>query len=106
MFGLFLPLFEYVSHLLSFPPTPSLPLVLAPRGNQLGIAGWAAVGYALERVSSITSLNGCDKYAAIRTGGLQALNLSGTELGLWASTFLERSASTLTRLDVRCAMLA
>ena len=73
------------------------------RGNQLGVAGWAAVADALERVTCLTRLNGCGDYAAIRAGGLRELYLYGTELGVWAARFLERSASTLTTLDVRCA---
>ena len=74
------------------------------RKNQLDVAGWAAVADALERVTSLTSLNGCDKYAAIRAGGLRKLELDGKwELGVWAARFLERSGSTLTTLDLRCA---
>jgi hypothetical protein len=75
--------------------------IYAHRGNQLGVAGWAAVEGALERITSLTSLNGCDQYAAIRAGGLEELKLGGTELGVWAGQFLERSASTLTTLDLR-----
>ena len=57
---------------------------------------------ALERVTSLTSLNGCDKYTAIRAGGLRELKLDGKwELGVWATRFLERSGSTLTTLDLR-----
>ncbi len=57
---------------------------------------------ALERAGSLTSLNGCDQYAAIRTGGLRELKLEHEwELGVWASHFLGRSASTLTVLDIR-----
>uniref|UniRef100_A0A7S0QMM4 Uncharacterized protein n=2 Tax=Cryptomonas curvata TaxID=233186 RepID=A0A7S0QMM4_9CRYP len=70
------------------------------RQNQLGIAGWAAVGDALERVTSLSSLNGCCQYTAIRTGGLREMALGGSELGMWVARFLERSAPTLTRLDV------
>jgi hypothetical protein len=81
---------------LSNHPTPP------PRGNQLGLAGWAAVADALERVTCLTSLNGCGQYAAIRAGGLREMQLGGTELGLWAARFLERSGATLTTLDVRC----
>ena len=69
----------------------------------MGVAGWAAVADALERVTSLTSLNGCDQYAAIRAGGLAEINLDSTGLEVWAARFLERSASTLTRLDLRCA---
>ena len=65
------------------------------------MAGWAAVADALERVTSLTSLNGCGHYAAIRAGGLRELELDGTELGVWAARFLERSGSTLTRLHVQ-----
>ncbi len=58
---------------------------------------------SLERVTSLTTLNGCDQYAAIRAGGQAGMDLGGTELGVWAARFLERSASTLTTLDIRCA---
>ncbi len=56
---------------------------------------------ALERVTSLTSLNGCAQYAAIRAGGVAEMALSGKELGVCVTRFLERSASTLTKLDVR-----
>ena len=57
---------------------------------------------ALERVTSLTSLNGCGQYAAILAGGLAMLKLEKEwELGLWAACFLERSNATLTALDVR-----
>ncbi len=79
---------------------------MARRGNQLGVEGWATVADALERVTCLTSLNGCNKYAAIRAGRLRELNLDNTELGVWAARFLERSASTLTKLDIRCARRA
>jgi hypothetical protein len=72
------------------------------RENELGVAGWAAVADALERVTSLTSLNGCDEYASIRAGGLTAMKLGGTELGVWAARFLKQSGSTLTTLDLRC----
>ena len=90
------------------PPAPPPPLppsrtpVAARRGNQLGVAGWAAVADALERVTSLTRLNGCGQYAAIRAGGLREMRLrSEWELGVWAGRFLERSGATLTTLDVR-----
>jgi hypothetical protein len=77
--------------------------VAARRGNQLGVAGWAAVADALERVTCLTSLNGCGQYAAIRAVGLRELTLEKEwELGVWAVRFLERSGATLTTLDVRC----
>ena len=58
---------------------------------------------ALERVTTLTSLNGCDQYTAIRSGGVREMRLNGKELGVWVARFLERSASTLTVLDVRWA---
>ncbi len=59
---------------------------------------------ALEHVTSLTSLNGCDQYSVIRAGGLAEIKLlKEWELGIWAAQFLGRSASTLTRLDLRCA---
>jgi hypothetical protein len=68
----------------------------------LGVAGWAAVSDALERVTGLTSLNGCGDYAAICAGGLKELTLNKEwELGVWAARFLKRSARTLTKLDVR-----
>jgi hypothetical protein len=72
-----------------------------PRENHLGVAGWAAVADVLECITSLTFLNGFDQYSAIRAGGLAEFDLRGTDLGLWAVRFLERSASTLTTLDVR-----
>ncbi len=82
-------------------PSPQLSAASVCRGNQLGVAGWAAVTKALESVKFLASLNGCGQYAAIRAGRLAEMNLSGTELGVWAAQFLERSASILTTLDVR-----
>ena len=66
---------------------------------------WAAVADALdtERFTSLTSINGYKQYAAIRAGGLAEVRLEGTELGVCVAGFLERSASTLTRLQLRCA---
>ena len=57
---------------------------------------------ALERVTSLTSLNGCGQYGAIRAGGLRELKLNKEwGLGVWAALFLERSGATLTVLDLR-----
>ncbi len=87
------------------PPIPPISLTLfLGRGNQLGVAGWAAVSGGLEGLRCLTRLNGCDQYGAIRKGGLKELTLGPVwELGVWAAGFLGRSESTLTRLDVRCA---
>jgi hypothetical protein len=74
------------------------------RENSLGVAGWAAVADALELLPFLTSVDGCDQYSAIRTGGLQEINVEYTELGICTARFLERSASTLTKLDLRCAL--
>uniref|UniRef100_A0A7S0MZH7 Uncharacterized protein n=1 Tax=Cryptomonas curvata TaxID=233186 RepID=A0A7S0MZH7_9CRYP len=81
---------------------PPLLTALNLRGNQLGVAGWAAFGGELQRITSLTSLNGCGQYAAIRDGGLREVKLDKEwELGVWAARFLDRSASTLTTLDLR-----
>jgi hypothetical protein len=82
-----------IERCLPFPPC---------RGNRLGVKGWAAMSDAIEAITSLTCLNGCDQYAAIRAGGVTEMRLGGTELGVWAARFLERSASTLTSLDIRC----
>ncbi len=56
---------------------------------------------ALDRITSLKSLNGCAQYAAIRAGGMDEMELGEKELGLCVTRYLERSASTLTKLDVR-----
>jgi hypothetical protein len=85
--------------------TPHILLPSAPflrRNNKLGVAGWAAVAGGLEGLRCLTRLNGCDQYGAIRKGGLKEMRLKPEwELGVWATGFLGRSESTLTRLDVR-----
>ena len=70
----------------------------------LGVAGWAAVTDALEQITSLTSLNGCGQFSAIRAGGLQELeikDLEDGELGVWLARYLGRSGATLTKLDLR-----
>ncbi len=84
----------------SIAPAPYRPLFPC-RGNQLDVAGWAEVADALEHITSLTSLNDCTDYAAIRKGGLKEMELDLTELGVWAARFFEKSAKTLTLLDVR-----
>ncbi len=59
----------------------------------------------LERVTCLTRLNGCDQFEDIRRGGLEEMQLGGTELGVWALRFLGRSKSTLTTFDLRCVQL-
>ncbi len=57
----------------------------------------------MDLITSLTSLNGCDQYAAIRKGGLAELKLYAEwELAVAVARYLPRSGSTLTRLDVRC----
>ncbi len=71
----------------------------------MGVADWSAMVELLDMATSLTSLNGCDKYTAIRKGGQQELDLRDTELGVWAAKYLFRSASTLTKLDLRFSLL-
>jgi hypothetical protein len=83
-----------------------LSFVADRRDNQLGFEGRVAVADALDRITSLTSLNGCDQYAAIRKGGLAELKLHGEwEMAVAVVRYLPRSGSTLTRLDVRCSEL-
>ena len=84
-------------------PCLSLRAITVRRCNDLAVAGWAAVADALECVTSVTSLNGCGQYAAIRAGCLTELKLDKEwELVVWAARYLPRSADTLTALDIRC----
>jgi hypothetical protein len=69
----------------------------------VGAAGWTAIADALEAVTSLTSLNGCDRYAAIRAGRQTELALCGEmELGVAVARYLPCSADSLTKLDLRC----
>jgi hypothetical protein len=49
--------------------------------------------------------DGSNRFAAIRAGGLLAMDMQRTALSVWAAQFLERSASTLTKLDFRCSLV-
>ncbi len=60
-----------------------------------------AISDALEAVTSLTSLNGCTRYAAIRAGGQRELRLGGTEIGLAVVRYLPRSTYSLIALDLR-----
>jgi hypothetical protein len=71
----------------------------------LDVVAWDTMADPLAVVTSLTSLNGCDQYSAIRAGGLRELKMTPEwELGGWALLLLERSASTFTLLDFRCAL--
>jgi hypothetical protein len=70
------------------------------RRNILGVAGWRVLTDALEHIASITSLNDCDQIVTISAGGMAEIHLDD-ELVFWAALFLERSASTLTKLYLR-----
>ena len=67
----------------------------------MNAAGWAVIADALETATSLTSLNGCPQYAAIRAGGQRELMLAGLELGVAVARYLPRSADSLTALDLR-----
>jgi hypothetical protein len=51
-------------------------------------AGWTAIGDALEAVTSLTSLNACPAYAAIRAGGQSEARLGGTEAAVAVARYL------------------
>ncbi len=76
------------------------------RGNRADAAGWKVLADALEAATSLTSLNGCAAYAAIRSGGQRELALGGTEVALAVARYLPRSADSLTTLDLRYPMLS
>ncbi len=76
------------------------------RKSGLGGAGWTAMADALEAVTTLTRLNGCDGYAAIRAGAQSELALGGTELAVAVARYLPRSGATLGRLDLRCCPTA
>ena len=71
------------------------------RGNGIEKDGWNALMDALINCPQLSTLNGCAAYAALVAGGCEALNLSGYEIGLAAERLLQRSASTLTSLNLR-----
>ena len=78
------------------------------RGNKVAGEGWAAVDEALEGITSLTSLNQCPypTCQAIRAGGQTEMLLGGKGLAVWAARYLPRSASTLTKLDLRSLSLS
>ncbi len=57
---------------------------------------------ALEAVTTLTCLNGCDRYGAIRAGAQSEVALDGKwELVDAVARYLPRSGATLGRLDLR-----
>jgi hypothetical protein len=73
----------------------------------LGVDGWNAIADALKGLTALTSLNdrvsNYGECLSICEGGQTEVLLQYSQLGLWAAQHLERSASTLTSLDLRCA---
>jgi hypothetical protein len=90
--------------------TPQLSLILCLyAGRKCGVdgVGWTAMAEALEAVTSLTSLNGCARYAAIRAGGQSELVLdSKWEAAVAVAQYLTRSSGTLTTLDLRYLLSA
>ena len=68
----------------------------------MGAAGWAAAMAGLEGCGALETVGGVG-CAGLMTGGLAALEAAGLEEGLAAAfvPYLRRSASCLTRLDMR-----
>ena len=80
---------------------------MACRKSRVDGEGLTAMADALEAVTTLTSLNGCDRYAAIRAGGLSEVVLDGEwELAVAVARYLPRSGATLGRLDLRCCPTA
>jgi len=79
---------------------------VAGRGNDMGAEGWGAAMDAAEGCPVLAALDGAP-WREMLAGGLEALDLSGKgDAGLaeaCATRYLARSASRLTRLDLRLA---
>ena len=69
--------------------------------NRLGLAGWSAIMDALEKITSLESLNEYSGYRSLKAGGLAELDLAGKRLGVAAARFLSKSTNTLTTLNLR-----
>ncbi len=79
---------------------------LLGRQNRLEADGWTAVIDVLEGITALTSLNLSPSswMRAISEGGQTEILVNQEyELGVFVLRYLERSASTLIRLDFRCA---
>ena len=75
------------------------------RGNRVGLEGWDSLLSPLASCRRLLALNGCRETRALLEGGCKVLDLAGKhELGAAAALWLPRSASTLTRLDLRCVL--
>ena len=72
------------------------------RGNEVWWEGWEAVWFALKGCGRLLSLDNLD-YGGLVGGSLRSLGLSEYEEGMQpvALEYLPRSASTLTRVDMR-----
>jgi hypothetical protein len=58
---------------------------------------------ALEGCTSLLSLNGFSDYQRVLSGGIMKLDVDGKELGVAFGPYLERSASSLANLTLRCS---
>ena len=56
---------------------------------------------ALEKITSLESLNEYSGYRSLKAGGLAELDLAGKRLGVAAARFLSKSTNTLTTLNLR-----
>ena len=73
-------------------------------GNDVGHGGWVSLGVWLAGATRLTSLNGFDRLAELRAGGVVDLDASGKEglpMGLAAAGLLGPSAATLTSVNFR-----
>ena len=69
------------------------------------MAGWSAIMDALEKITSLESLNEYSGYRSLKAGGLAELDLAGKRLGVAAARVLSKSANTLTTLNLRCCVV-
>ncbi len=58
---------------------------------------------ALEGCTSLSSLNGFSEYQQVLSGGIRKLDIDSKELGVAFGPYLERSASSLATLELRCS---
>ena len=77
------------------------------RGNHLGHSGWDVVMDNLSALTSVTSFNGMADLGTLFMGGQTNVNLRNKDLStneavVAVARLLQRSDTTLIKLDLRC----